>query len=194
MFRRLLVALCFATIVVAGATAQENGSAVSLNVAGAFTTNNGGYSTGNSLYFASFEHSFATHSAVQLNYGFLEHQNFGLSDGSALAQANAHELTAAYMLKLPRGKFVPFFTVGGGALIFSPNSNYFLSSTDTPSTQAKAAFLYGAGFDYNVSKNIAFRMQYRGLTFKTPDLSTVDLNTGTTSHIAEPSVGVVFHF
>ncbi len=197
MFRRLVIALCFAMIVVTGATAQEKGSAVNLNFTGAFTSGNQGLPSGNASYVATFEQSFSKRDAVELNYGYLEQQKYGLRDGSAFVQSNMHEMTAAYVMKFPRGKLVPFVKMGGGAVLFKPSSNsseYLLPSGGVPTSQVHATLLYGAGADYNVTKNLAFRVQYRGLLFRAPDFHTADLYLQPTAHIAEPSVGVVFHF
>jgi outer membrane immunogenic protein len=193
MFRRILIALCVATILVTGAIAQEQpASAVSFNFNSVFTVHNGDQPSGNAAYLASFEHYFGEHSGIVLNYANVRDQKFATPTGGV--QSNANELTAGYMARFPHGKLTPFVIVGGGALVFSPTNNFVLSSGGTPTTQTKAAFLYGGGADYNFTRNIAFRMQYRGLLFRSPDFHTMDLDNQAYSHLAEPSVGVVFRF
>jgi outer membrane immunogenic protein len=193
MFRRILIALCVTTIFVAGAIAQEQpASAASFNFSSVFTAHNGDQPSGNIAYLASFEHYFGEHGGILLNYANVRDQKFASPTGGV--QSNAHETTLAYMARFPHGKLTPFVIVGGGAVIFNPTENFVLSSGGTPTLQAKAAFLYGGGADYNVTRNIALRMQYRGLLFRSPDFHTVDLDGQTYSHLAEPSLGVVFRF
>lgn len=193
MFRRIVIALFVAMFFVTGAIAQEQpGSAVSVNFSGVFTAHNGDQPSGNAAYLASFEHFFGEHGGVVLNYANLRDQKFATPDGGV--QSNAHETTVAYVARFTHGKLAPFAIVGSGALIFSPTNNFVLSSGGTPTTQAKAAFLYGGGADYNFTRNIAFRVQYRGLLFRSPDFHTMDLNNQAYAHLAEPSVGVVFRF
>jgi outer membrane immunogenic protein len=193
MFRRILIVLFVATIVVTGALAQEQpASAVSFNFSGVFTARNGDQPSGNAAYLASFEHFFNDHSGVVLNYANVRDQKYATPTGGV--QSNAHELTAAYVARLPHGKLTPFVIVGGGALIFNPTDNFVLTSGGSPATQARAAFLYGGGADYNFTRKFAFRVQYRGLLFRSPDFKTIDLDKSEYSHLSEPSVGLVFHF
>ena len=82
---------------------------------------------------------------------------------------------------------VTFLLAGGGALVFKPTANDFGATT-----QAKAAFLYGGGIDYNLTRVVGLRLQYRGLVYGAPDFGLVGASTGA-GHLAEPSVGLVFH-
>jgi Outer membrane protein beta-barrel domain len=193
MFRRFLIALFLVSLFAAGAIAQEQPkSAVSINFGATFTQRSGDQPSGNAVYTLSFERLFAPHSGVVLNYSNLQDQKFATPDGGV--QSTANEATIGYMARFSRGKLSPFVVVGGGALIFSPTSNYVLSSGGTPSTQTRAALLYGGGADYNFTKNLAFRAQYRGFIFAAPNFHTVDLDNGLTAHTAQTSVGFVFRF
>jgi hypothetical protein len=69
--------------------------------------------------------------------------------------------------------------------------------------QTQLAVQYGLGVDYRIPSltRLALRLQYRGFLYKDPDFkidansgSAVTFFTGARSHMAEPSVGLVFRF
>ena len=138
-------------IVAAPAFSQEDlRSEVTVQGMGSFTkqttqsgiiqdaTNSGGV-------LANYRFFFSKSHGVEVNYGYsLNTQNYGLSLGDLGVKANQHELTAAYVYRHPMKRFTPFAEAGVGALIFDP--------TDLPgaSSQTRAAFVYGAGADFNV--------------------------------------------
>ena len=78
---------------------------------------------------------------------------------------------------------------GVGGLVFAP--------TDAPgaSTQARAAFVYGGGGDFNVTGRIFVRAEYRGLVYNSPtfDLAPA-VGTDRATHRAEPSIGFGYRF
>lgn len=199
MTRRILIAMCLSLLLVAGAAAQEKGSVVTVNYNGAFSSGTIGngidQSTTNSgAFLGSYEYSFSRRQAVGVNYGYTSAtQNYGSFTDFSSIKSGMHELTGSYFLKFPIGKLTPFVQAGAGALVFNPSNTSFVNS-GTPDTQTKPVFVYGGGADYKLLKNVALRMQYRGLVYKTPDFGLSELDTGTTSHRAEPSVGLVFHF
>jgi len=59
---------------------------------------------------------------------------------------NSHEVTAAYVLRFFQRWWSPFVLAGAGGLIFDPRA------FSGASTQARAAFVYGAGADVNLSE------------------------------------------
>ena len=82
---------------------------------------------------------------------------------------------------------------GGGALIFDPTGNPG-GSVASAGNQAKAAFLYGAGADYALTRHFSWRAEYRGFVYKDPDFGLRALNTDSWTHTAQPSAGIVFRF
>jgi opacity protein-like surface antigen len=160
------------------------------------TTNNGieNKVTNSGGVLGSYRYFFDAHNGVEANYGYsLNTQNYGLTGGLTAGPVGvntySHEVSAAYVYRLPRRNFTPFVLAGVGGLIFDPNS--FVGA----STQARAAFVYGGGADFNLSHHIFVRAEYRGLvynspTYDVPALSGLDRVT----HRAEPSVGFGYRF
>ena len=184
------------------AVAQEYHSDAAVSFTGVLNKDSSGNGvaqnpTDSGRFLASYRLGFGNHSAVELNYGFSRSsQNFtGPFPGIfSSQQANMHEATAAYVFSLNRGgRLDPFVLGGGGALIFSPTDSAFnpLLGGDT---QARGTFLYGAGLDYRLVHGLGLRLQYRGLVYKAPDFGLAALSTGSWTHTAEPSVGLVFRF
>ncbi len=178
------------------ALAQEGGrSEAAVQAFGSFvktTTLNGTQqsATNSGGVLASYRLFFSNSHGVEVNYGYsLNTQNYGLSTGPLGVKANQHELTAAYVLRHPMGAITPFVEAGAGAILFDP--------TDAPaaSTQARAAFVYGGGADFNITKRAFLRAQYRGLVYNSPtfDLTPV-LGADRITHRAEPSVGFGYRF
>ncbi len=104
-------------------------------------------------------------------------------------KSHQHEVTAAYVYRHALRRFTPFAEAGVGGLVFNP--------TDAPgaSTQARAAFVYGGGADFNLTKRVFVRAEYRGLVYNSP---TFDLAAAAGSdrvtHRAEPSIGFGYRF
>jgi opacity protein-like surface antigen len=94
------------------------------------------------------------------------------------------------------GKWEPFLLGGAGILSFGPG----YGNVDGVQTaigavrQIKPTFLYGAGTDYRLTPNVAFRLQYRGLFYQPPDFKVPYLFTGGQGHLAEPSIGIAINF
>jgi len=183
--------------------AQESRSEVSASVTGNFTKESDGNGIAQTPsqsagFLANYRFALSPRSAVELNYGYTrndQNYNFGIPFfGSSSIQANVHEATAAYVLAPQAiGRLKPFLLAGGGALIFNP-TNTFGNSFIGAETQAKGAFLYGAGLDYKLVSGIALRLQYRGLVYKAPDFNVPGFSTGSWGHMAEPTAGIVFRF
>ena len=86
-------------------------------------------------------------------------------------------------------RFTPFAEAGVGALIFDP--------TDLPGTssQTRAAFVYGAGADFNITQHLFLRAQYRRLVYNSPTFDLLQaLTYDRVTHRAEPSIGFGFRF
>jgi hypothetical protein len=98
-----------------------------------------------------------------------------------------HEVTAAYVYRHTLRHFTPFLEAGVGGLVFAP--------TDAPaaSTQARAAFVYGARADFNVTKRVFVRVECPGLVYNGPTLDlTSESGADRVTHRAEPSINRVW--
>ena len=96
-------------------------------------------------------------------------------------------------MKLPGvARIQPYALAGGGALLFDPSGN--AGARFAGATRETVERLYGIGADYVVAKHWAARAEYRGLVYKAPDFHVATLNTGTWTHIAQPSAGIAFRF
>ncbi len=192
----------FAAIVLGGALAalpafsQEAGrSEATVQALGSFvksTTANGVQqgATNSGGVLASYRFFFSSSHGVEVNYGYsLNTQTYGLAAGPLGVKANQHEVTAAYVYRHALRHFTPFVEAGVGGLVFAP--------TDAPgaSTQTRAAFVYGGGGDFNVTKRIFVRAEYRGLVYNSPtfDLAPA-VGTDRVTHRAEPSIGFGYRF
>jgi opacity protein-like surface antigen len=178
------------------AFAQEAGrSEVSVQAFGSFvksTTDNGVQQSASDSggVLANYRFFFTNDNGVEVNYGYsLNTQTYGLPTGPVGVKAHQDEVTAAYVYRHPLRRFTPFAEAGAGALIFDP--------TDAPgaSTQSRAAFVYGAGADFNLVKHIFLRAEYRGLVYDSPTFGLSDtLGPDRVTHRAEPSVGFGYRF
>jgi len=139
---------------------------------------------------ANYRFFFTKSHGVEINYGYsLNTQNYGLASGPLGVKANQHEVTAAYVYRHSLKHFTPFVEAGVGGLVFDP------TDASAASTQARAAFVYGGGADFNITHHIFMRAEYRGLVYNSP---TFDLapaaGTDRITHRAEPSVGFGYRF
>lgn len=163
---------------------------VSVQAFGSFvksTTNNGieNKATNSGGVLGSYRYFFNTHSGVEANYGYsLNTQSYGSTSGLLGVKNYSHEVSAAYVFRLPMRKFTPFVLAGAGGLIFDPKDFAGASS------QARAAFVYGGGADFDVTHHVFVRAEYRGLVYNSPTYDLTSLSgVDRTTHRAEPSVG-----
>jgi outer membrane immunogenic protein len=198
MFRTLSLAgiLLGGSLAVLPGFAQEAGrSEVSVQAFGSFvknTTDNGVQqgATDSGGVLANYRFFFTNDNGVEVNYGYsLNTQTYGLPTGSLGVKSHQDEVTAAYVYRHRLRHFTPFAEAGVGGLIFDP--------TDAPgaSTQTRAAFVYGAGADFNLAKRVFLRAEYRGLVYDSPTFRLSDtLGPDRVTHRAEPSVGFGYRF
>jgi outer membrane immunogenic protein len=139
---------------------------------------------------ASYRFFFTQHQGVELNYGYaLNTQDYGLESGPIGVKTYSHEVSGDYVLRFPQRHWTPFLLAGAGGLIFDPNN--FAGAN----VQARAAFVYGGGADFNLSKRVFVRAEYRGLLYNSPTYDFPGLSgLDRISHRAEPSVGFGFRF
>src|SRR5579863_35988 len=192
----------------------------SINGAGVFTKQSNGNNiqqsaTAGSNYFGTFRYRFNPKHSMVFNYGRGKNSQIYQTGGFDFhVLTNISEYSGAYVFTpLQKGKFEPFVLAGGGILSFSPGTTWLVlpdffvnvpnrvQVTLNTAKQTELAFLYGLGVDYRLPRQLAFRLQYRGLLYDAPDFkvngttgSTVSFFTGGKGHMAEPSVGLVFKF
>ena len=188
----------FAAAVIVGvpAYAQEGyRSEVTVQGTGSFTketthsgiqqdaTNSGGVLAGYRFYFTK-------RLGAEINYGYtLNTQKYFLSSGTTGLKSYSHETTGALVYRVPFKKLDVFALAGAGAIVFNPKN---LRGIDY---QARAAFLYGGGADYNLTHRLFLRAEYRGLVYNSPTYNIAGLaGTDRTTHRAEPSMGLGFRF
>ncbi|MGH9715254.1 MAG: outer membrane beta-barrel protein [Candidatus Acidiferrales bacterium] len=140
----------------------------------------------------NYRYHFNNWSAIEVNYGRTRFTQYYSSGDQT--QSNANELTLAYVNTFgvsPDARFRPFVEAGTGGLIFAP---VMAGSFSDPLTQDRMVFLYGGGVDFNATHNFSVRLGYRGLIYKAPDFALGDQTANALTQMAEPYVGVVFHF
>jgi opacity protein-like surface antigen len=139
--------------------------------------------------------------AVQGDYGYTRdtQKYFDPVFGETDIQSNIHQLTGEAVITAPASSKVrPYGLAGIGAVFFRPTNsllNSFIGvGNNTGNNQAKPAFVYGGGVDFDITKYMAFRAEYRGLVFKIPDFQLPGLASDNFTHLAQPSVGLVWRF
>jgi outer membrane immunogenic protein len=201
-FKTILAGM-FALLVFASASmAQElPKNEVSIQGTGFFTNDTTGngirqHTTDSGGLLASYRYNFNNWLAADGSYGYTRNtfQNFTPA-GAFNIQSNVNQITGALVVKSPQKLLVfrPFLLAGGGVLNFNPTDNPggLVLGADG---QNKGAFVYGAGTDLDINERFAIRLEYRGLVYDRPDFGIAALNSGRTTHTAQPSAGFVFRF
>lgn len=149
---------------------------------------------------ANYRYFFNDYNGIELNYGASRNtQKYQQNPFQQIGvQANDHEGTAAYVVRYPGHRVVPFALAGVGGLVFDPRTK-FASLTgqgnSVPvSVQARATFVYGTGLDITLADGFFLRGQYRGFVYSSPDFNAFFLGPDRVTHRAEPSFGVGFRF
>jgi opacity protein-like surface antigen len=193
--------LLFASAAMGQESKWRGRNEVSVQGTGFFTKDSQGngvnqHSTDTGGFLISYRYHFYRWLAADASYGYARNTQQNFTSGGALdVQAVVHEATGALVVNLPRRVFRlnPYLLAGAGALIFDPTSNAGQSAPGALS-QTKAAFVYGGGADFAVSKHVALRAEYRGFVYTRPDFGLAALNSNVTTHTAQPSAGLVFRF
>jgi len=133
---------------------------------------------------------FSRHHGVEANYGYaLNTQTYGLNAGALGVKTYNHEVSGAYVFRVPLRRITPFALAGVGALVFDPKDLAGVSA------QTRAAFVYGGGADVNITRHVFARVQYRGFVYNSPTYDLPALaNVDRVAHRAEPSVGFGYRF
>jgi outer membrane immunogenic protein len=139
--------------------------------------------------------------AVQGDYGYTRdtQKYFDPFFGETDIQANVHQLTGEAVITAPsRSRVRPYGLAGIGGLFFRPTNsinNAFVGvGKNTGNNQAKGAFVYGGGVDFDLTRFVALRAEYRGYLYKIPDFQIPGLATDNFTHLAQPNVGLVWRF
>ena len=128
------------------------------------------------------------------NYGYTRNiQNYSGSFGQSGIQSDIHELTGSFVFHIPAGirHVRPYALAGAGALVFDPTDRSVGNGIER---QTKAAFVYGGGVNFDVTRNFGVRTEYRGLVYNVPDFTQSSLHLDKVTHLAQPSVGFFFRF
>lgn len=138
---------------------------------------------------ASYRYFFDGRSGIEVNYGYaLNTQNFFSTAGTNV-KSYSHEASAAYVFRMPLKRFTPFVEAGAGALIFDPKN---LAGIDV---QTRATFVYGGGADFDLTRHVFLRGEYRGFVYDSPTYNLAGLDgTDRITHRAEPSIGFGYRF
>jgi opacity protein-like surface antigen len=197
----LFVPLASILLFTIAATAQEVRNEVSVQGTGFFTKDsNGNGVSRTTTKTGGLEVGYRYHInrwlSAEANYGFDRNtQKYFSNTGQSRVQSDVHGATADVVVNLPLhiSKFRPYALAGGGGLIFHPTGNGggFVPGADT---QAKGAFLYGGGADYDLTHRFSLRAEYRGFVYKDPDFGLQSLKTDTWTHTAQPTAGIVYRF
>ena len=156
------------------------------------TTDNGvqNSATNSGGVLGSYRFFFNDRNGVEVNYGYaLNTQQFLSSSGALGVKSHSHEVSAAYVFRFPMKRFTPFVSAGAGSLVFDPKD---IEGVDY---QARAAFVYGGGADFNLTSHVFMRAEYRGFVYNSPTYNLTSLDgTDRITHRAEPSVGFGYRF
>ena len=135
---------------------------------------------------ATYRYYFSRHHGVEANYSWTS--NTQTYTGFS-TDTNSHEISAAYVFRMPMRHWSPFALAGAGALIFNP------TNVAGANMQARAAFVYGGGADFNLTSRLFLRAEYRGLVYNSPTYDLAGLNGfDRITHRAEPSIGFGWRF
>jgi opacity protein-like surface antigen len=201
--RTAIITLAVVFLLSVGATAQERRSEISVQGTALFTRDSNGQGileqgtkTGGVL--GGYRYHINRWLSAEAVYGWNRNsQLFFTSGGFARIQTDVHQATGGLVLNLPalrRLKASPYVLAEGGALIFDPTNRG--GGVLGAQRQTVGAFVYGGGADFAVPRvrHVALRLEYRGLVYHAPDFGLSSLDTGTVTHTAQPSAGLVFRF
>jgi outer membrane immunogenic protein len=205
MFKAAATVLASLCLFTPAAWSQANRSDLSVSVTGDFGSQSQGNNViqnpSNSLGFlGTYRFKLSRLNSVEVNYGLTRDSQYyavrSVYTGEQTffsIQTNISEATADYVFTpWKSGRLSPFLLGGVGVLIFNPTGNSY--GTTASDAEIKGALSYGGGADYRILRNLALRLQVRGLVYKAPDFYVTGLTTGQVGNLAEPSLGLVFHF
>jgi outer membrane immunogenic protein len=201
-----LPALVFLVSIAGSGIAQNLRSEVSIQGTGNITKNSDNLdipheATKSGGFLAGYRYHLNSWFAVQGDYGYTRNTQkyFDPIFGFTAIQANVQQLTGEAVITAPTSSRVrPYALAGVGGLFFRPtnslNNSFVGVGNNTGNNQAKAAFVYGGGVDFDLTRYVAFRAEYRGLVYKIPDFQIPGLASDAFTHTAQPSIGLVWRF
>jgi len=204
--KSFLPALVFIVSIAGSGVAQNLRSEVSIQGTGNITKNSDNLdipheATKSGGFLAGYRYHLNSWFAVQGDYGYTRNTQkyFDPVFGFAAIQANVQQLTGEAVITAPTSSRVrPYALAGVGGLFFRPtnslNNSFVGVGNNTGNNQAKAAFVYGGGVDFDLTRYVAFRAEYRGLVYKIPDFQIPGLASDAFTHTAQPSIGLVWRF
>jgi opacity protein-like surface antigen len=143
---------------------------------------------------AGYSYQFTNWAGIEGNYGFTQNsQNYFGSSGTEGVRSDLHQVTGAFVFHfpLPVRHARPYALAGGGAFVFNPTDESRINGINR---QTRGTFLYGGGVNWDLTKHVGIRTEYRGYIYKTPDFDTSRLDIDKVTHLAQPSVGLYFKF
>jgi opacity protein-like surface antigen len=169
---------------------------VAINFFGQFT----GSTSGNGIHdtpsvssgaLVSMRQSFRPWLGYEVNYSYTRFSE-AFSTLPFHVQDNLHEASGAYLVQGPKLlSLQPFAAAGAAYLLFLPTSvggQHF-------NQQGRVAFLYELGVNYPIlTDHFGLRLEYRGLSYKTPDFNQPVTTTNTRRQTSEPAFGLYARF
>jgi outer membrane immunogenic protein len=207
MSKKFFLPALVSIVSIAGSgVAQNLRSEVSIQGTGNITKNSDNVdipheATKSGGFLAGYRYHLNSWFAVQGDYGYTRNTQkyFDPIFGFTAIQANVQQLTGEAVITAPTSSRVrPYALAGVGGLFFRPtnslNNSFVGVGNNTGNNQAKAAFVYGGGVDFDLTRYVAFRAEYRGLVYKIPDFQIPGLASDAFTHTAQPSIGLVWRF
>jgi outer membrane immunogenic protein len=207
MSKKFFLPALVSIVSIAGSgVAQNLRSEVSIQGTGNITKNSDNLdipheATKSGGFLAGYRYHLNSWFAVQGDYGYTRNTQkyFDPIFGFTAIQANVQQLTGEAVITAPTSSRVrPYALAGVGGLFFRPtnslNNSFVGVGNNTGNNQAKAAFVYGGGVDFDLTRYVAFRAEYRGLVYKIPDFQIPGLASDAFTHTAQPSIGLVWRF
>ena len=200
MWRKAILSVITASLLIGVAMAQEQRSEISLQGTGFYSKDSTGQgirqqATDTGGFLIGYRYHLNRWLAAETAYGFVRNtQTYSAPLALSGIQTDVHQAAGGFVFRLPspaRLRLSPYVLAEGGALVFNPTHNTLVAGVDS---QARGAFIYGAGGDFLLSKHFSLRAEYRGFVYKAPDFGLSALNTDAVTHTAQPSAGIVFRF
>ncbi len=169
---------------------------VAINFFGQFT----GSTSGNGIHdvpsvsaggLVSLRQSFKPWLGYEVNYSYTRFSE-AFSTLPFHVQDNLHEASGAYLVQGPKLLGLqPFAAAGAAYLLFLPTS----VGGQHYNQQGRTAFLYELGVNYPIlTDHFGLRLEYRGLSYKTPDFNQAVTTTNTRRQTSEPAFGLYARF
>jgi len=102
---------------------------------------------------------------------------------------NAAQVSLDYVVSQKFGNLRPFAVAGVGVYIAVPGNTPLGNNTSI-----RGAYIFGGGVDYDVSRHLGIRAQFRDTMYKAPNTSSIYPATGVFTQSLEPMGGVYFRF